>query len=535
MLKLHRNHFIGGENSRAWMKYCGFLDLTTDDFMAIQRHLLAEQIEHIFDSRLGNKLMGNVKPRGTRQFRRSVPLTVYSDYLPEIEDESDGVLPERPYVWCQTLSGSADAKQIPFTRAAYHQALDSLMAAFILACSRRRGASSLLEGDRVLFNVAPQPYLSGVLAQGASRHFPLQPVMPPGVHDDLDFKEKVAQGFKLSLTTGVDVLVAMSSVLVKMGRDFSRLSDGKRTRGRHHPAETLRLLRALVQSKLARRGILPRDLWRPKALLGWGIDAHIYRDEIYRYWGLYPYEFHACSEVGLMALQSWNQRDLTLLPTTCFYEFIPESELRREKEIPFYRPATVLLPELCSGEHYELVVTSFHGMPFVRYRLGHLIQVTALADDEAGVALPQIVYEGRTDDLIDIAGFTRISEKSVAQALANCDLDFEDWLVRKETVDGRPLLHLYLEPRNRSPEPLASRLHRELGRVDRGYRDLTAMMEIDLIRVSLLAPGTFDGYYRDKLAAGWALAACKPPRMNASDAVIRDVCGLQDTIPAAVA
>ena len=76
-------------------------------------------------------------------------------------------------------------------------------------------------------------------------------------------------------------------------------------------------------------------------------------------------------------------------------------------------------PRLEPGERYELVITSFYGMPFVRYRLGHLIRITALADDEAEIHLPQMVFETRADDLIDIAGFTRISEKTVTQAIAN--------------------------------------------------------------------------------------------------------------------
>ena len=76
----------------------------------------------------------------------------------------------------------------------------------------------------MLFNVAPGPYMSGVLASGASKRFNLRPVIPPDLHDNMDFKEKVAKGFEVSLQSGVDILIAMTSVLVKMGNDFSRQS-----------------------------------------------------------------------------------------------------------------------------------------------------------------------------------------------------------------------------------------------------------------------------------------------------------------------
>lgn len=71
-----------------------------------------------------------------------------------------------------------------------------------------------------------------------------------------------------------------------------------------HPGELFRLSRAFLKSRLENRGVLPKDLWPLKALIGWGIDTSIYRDLVYKYWGAYPYEFHACTEAGIIAVQS---------------------------------------------------------------------------------------------------------------------------------------------------------------------------------------------------------------------------------------
>ena len=404
------------------------------------------------------------------------------------------------------------------------------MSALILACSKQKGQSSIMEGDRVLFNVAPAPYLSGILASGASKIFNLRPVMPPDIHDDMDFKEKVTKGFEISLRTGMDILVAMTSVLVKTGNEFNRMSKKSRV-SKHlkHPAELIRLSRAFLRSKFENRGILPRDLWPVKALIGWGIDTSIYKDLVYKYWGAYPYEFHACTEAGIMAVQSWTRCGMTFIPHSNFFEFIPEEEYLKSRSDMAYEPRTVLLPDVKADERYELVITSFYGMPFIRYRLGHIVRITMLEDEIAQIHLPQMVFETRADELIDIAGFTRVSEKTVTQAIANTQIEYEDWTIRKEIRQGKPTLHLYIELNNGfKPDGLAAAMHNELMKTDPGYHDLAVMMEIQPLEVTVLRPGTFNDYYRYRRENGLELAQSRPPRMNASDDVIRELISLEE-------
>jgi len=525
---------IKSENDRFWKKYCGFLDLTLPDFMSIQESLLFQQLENIASCSLGSKLIGDKIPASIADFRQHVPLTNYHDYLPELDPGDESVLPQKPYAWSHTSGGSGMFKRVPYTIESYQRTLDHLMAALILACSKHRGESSIKEGDRVLFNVAPAPYLSGILATGASHLFNLRPIIPPEMHDNMDFKDKIVKGFQMSLTTGVDIIVAMSSVLVKTGSEFNRYSKkGKVLKHLAHPGEMLRYSKAYLHSKLESRDIMPKDLWPIKALIGWGIDTSIYRDLIYKYWGAYPYEFHACTEAGIIAVQSWSRKGMTFIPHSNFFEFIPEDEWLKNKKDIFYEPRTVLLHEVNPDKRYELVITSFHGMPFVRYRLGHLIRITSLADEEAQIQLPQMLFEARADDLIDIAGFTRVSEKTVAQAIANAGIECENWLIRKETRRGKPILHLYIEPSHDYGEPeLATTLHHELTKTDQGYRDLSAMMDIQPLEVSILRAGTFNDYYREKKENGTDLAQRKPPKINPSDDAIDELVTLANKEPA---
>ena len=112
----------------------------------------------------------------------------------------------------------------------------------------------------------------------------------------------------------------------------------------------------------------------------------------------------------------------------------------------------------------------------------------------------------------------------MAQALANSGLSGGEWLARKEVKQDKPSLHLYIElDREPAPWGLASMRHLELKRIDPFYRNLETMMGIKPLEVTLLRPGTFGDYYREKMEAGTELAKRKPPRMNASDDVIEKV------------
>ncbi|UCB44100.1 MAG: GH3 auxin-responsive promoter family protein, partial [Dehalococcoidales bacterium] len=182
-MKRTRFPMVQPENGLVWQKHCGFLDLTTEQFMAVQETLLVQQLERINDSPLARKLIGNQTPKTIEEFRRLVPLSTYQDYAPELESGDEDALPEKPYTWARTSGGSGTFKRVPYTFEFYYHALDSLLTAFILACSKERGQSDLIEGDKVLFNVAPTPYLSGILASGAYQTFNLKAVMPPDEHD----------------------------------------------------------------------------------------------------------------------------------------------------------------------------------------------------------------------------------------------------------------------------------------------------------------------------------------------------------------
>jgi len=140
------------------------------------------------------------------------------------------------------------------------------------------------------------------------------------------------------------------------------------------------------------------------------------------------------------------------------------------------------------------------------------------------------VFETRADDLIDIAVFTRISEKTISQAIVNAGLIHEDWAIRKEVNHDKTSLHLYIELNGEYPrENIVSVLHKELTGLAPGYRDLEQMMDIRPLEVTVLRPGTFGDYYIRQRDRGAELMQRKPPRMNTPDDIIGELLRISNT------
>jgi hypothetical protein len=205
-----------------------------------------------------------------------------------------------------------------------------------------------------------------------------------------------------------------------------------------------------------------------------------------------------------------------------FFEFIPESEAVKCWQDPSYQPQTYLMNELKPG-NYELVITNFHGGAFVRYRLGHLVQITSLRNDKLDIDIPQMRFLTRVDDQIDIAGFTRLSEKVLWQALEHSRVAYDNWTARKETSKGRPVLRYYLEPKKGqriNAQEAAGLIHAELKQLDQPYSELEDFTGLMPLEVTVLPQGAFKLYKLKQQAAGAELAHLSPPHINPSPEII---------------
>jgi len=507
----------------AWRKYCGFLDLSPKDFSDVQEQLLMEQLSLVHGSPLGRHIMRGARPTSVAEFRERVPLTTYGDYAPYLIPGRDDALGAGALEWAHTAGIQGGFKWIPYTQRGLERFLDGIMAAFILAGASKRGDVKLRAGGTVLFNAPARPYVSGLASVGMVERFGLRGIPDPVETEHLDFGEKVRIGFKQALGEQVDVITSMTSVLVKVGAEMSEhASSTKLDRSMFRPRAFFRLAKALLKSKLLQRPILPKDLWPTKAILGWGADTPFFRDQVNYYWGKVPFSLYICTEGGIMGMETWERNGMVFNPYGDFYEFIPEEETRRSREDARYQPRTVLLDEVEPDKTYEVVITNFYGMAFLRYRVGHFVKF--MPSRQAG-QFPRFDFVGRADESIDLAGFTRLDEKSVWDALARSGVFVNEWTIRKEYNSNVPELHLYLEVIGTPPPDLAQLLHAKLKEVDHFYADLESVLGIRPMRVKLLPRGTFERFYQARREQGAELGRRRPPHMNPSDEDIRELVG----------
>ena len=515
---------VQGKDEELWERCCGFLDLSLKDCMKIQRRLLMEQLGMLKGCKLGRSILRGAEPETMEEFRRQVPLTTYADYEPFLLTKNERSLPQKPLFWQHTSgrSGEYPFKWVPVTKRQFDELRSLLFACLTFACCQQKGEINYKRKDRFLYALAPPPYTTGALIHAAPHE--LFDFLPPvKAAEDMPFEERIQLGFKMALSEGLDLFFALSSVLVAIGDRFSQNNQKMDIRpllGK--PKALARLMAGVVKSKLARRSLMPRDIWQLKGIVSTGSDGSVFREKVKEMWGRYPLDVYGGTEGIILATQTWDYAGMTFIPHLNFLEFIPEAESLRSRDDPFYQPKTLLLDQVKEGEKYELAITNFYGGPLVRYKLGDMIKITARRNDKLDIDIPQMTFHARVDDMIDIAGFTRLTEKVIWQAIEDSGVSYKEWTVRKE-IKERPILHLYLETKDNghlNEEKIAESVHRHLKKLDEPYADLEAFLGLRPLEVTILPENAFKSYMTKQQAAGADLAHLKPPHINPSDEVI---------------
>ncbi|MDH4299856.1 MAG: GH3 auxin-responsive promoter family protein [Dehalococcoidia bacterium] len=536
-----------GRRRELWQMCCGFIDLSLEQFMGIQKRLLLEQIELLKSCELGRKVMRGAMPETVEEFREQVPLTTYSDYLPELVEKREEVLPTRVARWVRTSghSGEYDVKWVPMSEDFLSEYQKAVVAFGIFGmCKRRHDTSQVKEHLKVLYMVGPPEYASGLcfdLAQQAVNY----DLLPSNVDGIASFQETVQAGFAEALHRGLDGFGGLSSVLVAVGEQLRQRSRSTGIRSvLSHPNALLRVTGAVVKSKLGRRSMLPKDLWSVKVILGGGADSTVFGKRVNELWGRRPLEVYGGTEGGLYAVQTWDYEGMSFYPSLNFFEFIPEREWFKWRLDRSYQLKTILLDEVRAGETYELVITNLHGGVLTRYRVGDMIKITSLRNEKLNIGIPQMVFHRRADELIDITGFGHLTERIIWEAIEQTGIPYADWTARKEVVDDKPLLHIYLELKDNTmvaEQGVAAAIFEELTELDKvyhyniysAYGNPETVLGSKPVKVTFLGHGAFSNYIAQRQAEGAALGHLKPPHVNPSDGVLSSL-GAREVVVKAV-
>ena len=514
-----------GKNEELWQMCCGYLKLDIKEFMDIQERLLLEQLELLNNSPLGKKIMQGANPRTVAEFRELVPLTDYADYCPELEQKKEDILPIKPDLWTHSSgrSGKYPYKWVPVTPKYIQELSEVLYGIGMLSCSDQWGDTTHIPGKiKILYSVAPSPYISGTFADVLRMQTPLTYMPTIEQSENLGFEERIKLGFQQSISKGIDYFFGISLVLVSVGEKFLQSSDKVDIRPYlRKPSALWRLIKGKLKSRLARRGLLPKDLWSLRGIIGSGLDSWVYKNRIEELWGRKPLDLYSCTEGGVIATQAWDYDGMTFIPNLNFLEFIPEEETLKWQMDSSYQPQTVLLDGVEPGKNYELVFTNFHGGALVRYRIGDMIKIVSNRNEKLGIELPQMIFERRVDDLIDLF-IVRLTERTIWQAIESAGIPYVDWVAYKDP--GRPVLKLYIELKNEcnmSEMDINNAIHSEIMKSDSSDLQIDSPLRDDFagfvdfgVEVTRLPSGTFADYITRKQTEGADLAHLKPPHIN---------------------
>ena len=514
-----------GRNEELWQMCCGFLSLNMAQFMTIQKRLLLEQIGLLNQCTLGRKIMRGAKPQTVDEFREQVPLTTYADYCPELIEKREAPLPAEPAYWVHTSgrSGEYPCKWVPMTQAYVQELSRTMYGVGILASCKEWGdISRVNDHPKFVYTVAPRPYLTGAMASMLELQTPTYYLPPLDEAENTSFEERVRLGFEQALSQGLDYFFGLSMVLVMVGNKFSQNSGKVNFRPLFsQPRALFRLSKGLLKSKLARRPMLPKDLWSVKGILSGGLDSGVYRKKVKSLWGRYPLDTYTCTEGGIIATQTWDYEGMSFIPSLNFLEFIPEKERFKWQLDHSYQPKTVLLDEVKAGENYEMVITNLHGGVLTRYRPGDMVRITSLRNEKLGIDIPQMTFERRADDLLDFV-FVRLTEKTIWQAIEDTGIAYEDWTAYKK--EGEPALCLSIELKDGyqgSEAEIATTIREQIIKSDNNNKDTESLIRDDFaamidfrVDVDLLPQGAFAGYTAQRQAEGADLAHLKPPHIN---------------------
>lgn len=468
---------INADEKRMWREYCAIVQLPMQVFLDIQNTLLSEQLDLVAKSDWHRSFAGGRPLKTIEEFRRNVPLHVWRDYADALQPESMNGLVGDLHCWVHTSWCHGSWKRVPWVRRFFDAQCRHIIAALMMSVARYEGDVRIGKNFRVLPVLPETPFASAWLATGVIQRDIVSSLMasPQGEDDSLTMSQRIQAGLRRSLEPGVDCVIGMVSTLLLARREFERMVNNTSFRQLLLEVGTRAALRwAWGRTRRLGRGNgwEPKSLLAPKSIITWGADTSFLAHTLEAQWGAPVFQFYASSEAGIVAMQDWRRKGLVPLPTSVFLEFLPAGA-------PPDNDATVLLNELEEGGLYEPVLTSFYGMPFLRLRQGDLLRVEGR--NEQGV--PMLQFHSRADDIIDLGSIARIDRATLAEAMELVGVAEGQWMAKKEYVDDKVVMAIYVDTDPEHAKELRGRLDHSLGKVDLHYREARYTLRYPLIQV----------------------------------------------------
>ena len=519
------------------------LDTSTENAAAVNRDLLLRVMEKNSGTEYGKKY-GFSEIHDADTYRRNVPLTEYSDYAPYIERMTQkgeqNLLTAAPPVYYASTSGSTGKpKDIPMTKDDLQSFLDyttAPMTAVISEFYQNTRHTDIEYGKEcAILSVARHVLPCGVECGSLSAAFmddddgedeeidyfacyettPKEVMMCPGNADMKYLHARYALAEPDLVYFSGAYIAALLDIMVYIRDHYEMLvrdiRDGRIDPGIQMPGELRETLEAALVPDPERAGFLQKEfrqgfdttimkrIWPRLAAICtiWAGNFLPYARKLQQFSGrsvpYYTMSYTASEGVFGVARHPFDPY-YCMLPTSCFYEFIPADEQDEEEN---GSPATLLLDEVEEGKEYELVITNQSG--FYRYRMGDVIRVTGFYNET-----PMVEFRYRKKNVLSLAG-EKVTEAQLAAAVQALERRyggrFVDFCVYPDQMAEQGRYVVYLEPEDPIPaeraEEFGKILDEELARASTTYAKLQS--NIGVPKIVFLRPQTFQLHRKTRM------------------------------------
>ena len=229
-----------------------------------------EQMQLWIPSGIGQKFVKGKKIDTIDDFRKHIPLTTYIDYADILLGKKNDMLPVEPVIWLQTTweGGKHALKVAPYTSGMLDTFKTNLMAVSTLSSCNNYNKTKLENGDRVLFGLAPLPYVTGLFPLVFEEEIDFKFLPPVKEALNMSFGERNRKGFAMGMEQGIDVFFGLSSVIYYITENFSNMlkkgSSGNQLSKilKISPQMLYRFIKAKYVCKKEGRDIKPSDLFK---------------------------------------------------------------------------------------------------------------------------------------------------------------------------------------------------------------------------------------------------------------------------------
>lgn len=405
------------------------------------------------------KLGKSLKISGTTKLEK-LPIFDYDDYKPFFEKPFEGALiyPLRDYERVRTSGTSGKEKWFMIPRAYIEKSIVETTIPMILLSSFDGKKISLDYGDTMYVNIAPRPFVGGMMAAVASGKTEKTPFFNIVPNLNLPFDDKVS--YLVNHHNDIDFAVTQASILVS--RVIPQLKKPFSLKGLF--CSDTAIAESNFDPLTSAMGVPPKTAYGSTETLDCSIPS---------------------AEHKLGFFLDWRRG---------YFEFVRRKSGEDEEN------QVLGIDETKVGETYQLIFTSLE-TELTRYNTMNALKCIASGDNLLGIDYPIFKFHARLEKTVSLNNFTRISEDELIGVLRACNVQFVEFTTRVGMENGLEYLMLYIETLEpEDAKSLETVIHQALRNSDKDYKELSDYYGYVPIKVIVVPAGSFAKYLMNKKA-----------------------------------